>query len=103
MAAAVTLTMTAAIIYGSGHYPNDGARPLSMAAAVTLTMEAAIIYGSGQYPNDGFSLMGSTARMPSSRDLRRSENEKLAKCQMQNGKLIKKESSKKSIAFKKIK
>ena len=32
MAAAVTLTMTAAIIYGSGHYPNDG---------------SGLIYGSG--------------------------------------------------------
>ena len=53
MAAAVTLTMGEAIIYGNGHYPNDGTQPLSMAAAVTLTLGAAIIYGSGHYPNDG--------------------------------------------------
>ena len=38
MAAAITLTMGAAIIYGK---------------AITLTMAAAIIYGSGHYPNDG--------------------------------------------------
>ena len=77
MAAAITLTIGAAIILSSGHYLNNGFPPpgesycsllgrlsmaaavtltmgetLSMAAAVTLTIEAAIIYGSGRYPND---------------------------------------------------
>ena len=80
MAAAITLTIRAAIIRGSGHYPNNKLSPLdpllpctsgppapartpresycsllgrlSMSAAVTLTMGEAIIYGSGRYPND---------------------------------------------------
>ena len=40
MAAAVTLTIEAAIIYGNGHYPNDQCGHHFLAAIITLTMDS---------------------------------------------------------------